>query len=197
MRRNIYLVGVLILTGQALAGYDYVISEGYVDLPVLTGQQSLLMTGRGGGPSLDMLDESRADICGTSPLLPGRGGIWMIHQFADSGLNVSGGEIGHISVGAYAHARFSGGAIGNLWSLQGIGSPDPHIEVVCREWNWEEATNFLTGIWEDRTAFTIMLHDTAGYDPVIDNIKFTIIPEPASLAVFGMGAVLAARRRRV
>jgi hypothetical protein len=73
--------------------------------------------------------------------------------------------------------------------------PDPHIEIVALDWDWDDITNVLTGTWADFSTFDILLVDRDGYDPVIENITFTIVPEPASLLLIAAGGLLIRRRR--
>jgi len=48
----------------------------------------------------------------------------------------------------------------------------------------------------DESVFDIQLVDQGGYDPMIENIKFTIIPEPVTLCMMGLDVLLLRQRRR-
>jgi len=204
MRLSILITaGVLCCAAVANADYDYVIEEGYTSL-TLYDYETLLMIG-GGGHSFDFFDYSQATIEGTSPLSEFDGGIWMLLQAGYSSLDFSGGEVHQFDIGSYATATFSGGRIDEIWSYQTAWTyagdplelvPDPHIEIVCLDWDWNESTNLLTGTWADLSAFNIQLVDRTqyGYDPAIENISFTIVPEPASLLLIAAGGLLLRRR---
>ena len=58
-----------------------------------------------------------------------------------------------------------------------------HIEMLVKEYTFNTQTKMLKGTWGDDSLFSIQLIDRTqyGYSPAIDNIKFTIIPEPMSL----------------
>ena len=55
----------------------------------------------------------------------------------------------------------------------------------------------LKGTWGDDSLFNIQLIDRTqyGYSPAIDNIKFTIIPEPMSMGLLALGGLLIRRRK--
>jgi hypothetical protein len=52
----------------------------------------------------------------------------------------------------------------------------------------------LTGTWQDYSTFNIHLLDRQGYSPVMENIQFTIIPEPVSLMLLAVGGMLIRKR---
>jgi len=151
-----------------------------------------------------MFDYTQAEIWGTTPYIDDHnGGIWMLAQAGHSSLEFSGGEIHEFDIGSYATARFSGGRIDEIWSSQSAWTlggdppelvPDPHIEIVCLDWDWDDITNILTGTWADLSTFDIQLVDRVGYDPAIENIAFTIVPEPTSLLLIAAGGLLLRRR---
>jgi hypothetical protein len=176
--------------------YDYVIEDGdnFGDLS-LYDYKTLLMTG-GEGHHLYLFDWSEAAIQDTEPLIDeNHGGIWILGVAGHCYLDFSGGEIHELDIGSYATATLSGGLIGRISSYQ-VVAPDPHIEIICRDWTWYESANILTGTWADYTTFNIRLFNQTPYDPVIENIKFTIVPEPLSLLLLAAGGTLLARRRR-
>ena len=85
------------------------------------------------------------------------------------------------------------GSIDYIDSYQNVSLP--HIEMIVKDHSFAAGTNLLTGTWGDDSGFSIQLVNQAGFDPVIDNIAFTIVPEPATLLLITAGA-LALRRRR-
>jgi hypothetical protein len=98
----------------------------------------------------------------------------------------------------------NGGVIDILSSFQGhrISMPDDppvgpeHIFMTVRDYSYDDSTGFLTGTWEDYSTFDIRL--VAGPDATfeaIDNIAFTIVPEPATLLLISAGAILLRKRR--
>jgi hypothetical protein len=112
-----------------------------------------------------------------------------------------------------AKVTFSGGRIDEIWCDQQVpwiwvGDPprrirNKHIEFICRNKHWDPVTHYLSGTWDvDNNkdglldTFNIKLVDMSNAPPVIDNIKFTYVPEPASLLLLGLGGLLLRRRRR-
>ena len=65
---------------------------------------------------------------------------------------------------------------------------------MCKSWTWNEATNYLTGIWGDDSSFDIQLIDTSWENfedyRMIDHISFTVIPEPTTIALFGLAGIV-------
>jgi hypothetical protein len=180
----------------ALAGYDYTISSGYSDDIVLKNSQTLLMTG-GGLYRLTAGGSSIVTIKNTAPLAIGMGGVVDLIIGDLSHLSLSGGYIQSLNISGFATATLSGGQINKIYSYQSTTVPNymQHIEIICKDYSFNSTTSKLTGTWADNTTFHIQLVNQSGYSPVIDNIKFTIIPEPATLLLLGLGGVLLRRRQ--
>jgi hypothetical protein len=187
----------LVLSLSAFASYTYTITDGmdFGDLS-LVGSQSLLMTG-GGGHYLNLLYYSTATINNTSPLTTeGNGGIWQILAGGYSNITIEGGAIHRLDLASdYAQAQISSGQIILLGSTQNA-TYTKHIEIICRDYNYNTTSKILNGTWADNSLFNIQLVNVSGYSPTIDNIKFTIVPEPASMLLLGLGGLFLRQRRK-
>lgn len=192
----------LSMTVIALADYTYVI-DSYQDTPSLYGNESLLMIENGGGgDSFDMWDNSLALIQGTSTLGQGTGGIWHVGLFENSTIIISGGEVHEIAIHNNATALLTGGLIQQIWSSQYTTVSGPHITIVYSgelpEIQTIHGLPHLVGVWGNGDPFLIYLSEVPannyGYDPALTNIRFELIPEPASLVLLGLGGWLLRRR---
>jgi len=203
MRLLILIAGIfLCCVVVANADYDYVIEDGYFGGLTLNDNETLLMTG--GGHRLNLSDWSQATIQDTDPLIDEfTGGIWELHMYSYSSMAFSRGEVQQLITWDDSQTVFSGGRIDEIWSYQTAWTyagdppvlvPDPHIEIVCLDWDWNANTNLLTGTWANLSTFDIQLVDRVGYDPAIENIAFTIVPEPTSLLLIAAGGLLLRRR---
>ncbi len=114
-------------------------------------------------------------------------------------MEILGGDIHEIifsasTRGTSNNLKISGGKIDILSNFQEI-DPAKNIEIICRDWLYNINIKKLTGTWEDFSTFNIQLVNVTGYEPTIDNIKFTIVPEPMSLLLLGAGGLLLRKRR--
>ncbi len=182
---------VLVLSVSAVAGYDYTISSGYFYDITLVGSEKMLITG-GGGLGITAKDFSVLDIKNTTPYIAGFGGIGTIDLWNTSRLNFSGGQVDSIHIDAYAEGVLSGGLINRITNESQLGLS--HIEVVCKQYSYNVQTKKLTGIWGDNSNFNIQLVDLAGYATTYSIMDFTIIPEPATLALLALGGLLIRRK---
>jgi len=184
------------------------------DVDCLSG---LLVVQNGGAADLlQMENYSHLEVWSTSPL-GYMGGIWDIKLFGHSHLDYYGGWTDELSMRNYSTAKLYGGRIDFISSYQKVfdvivgwdeqGNPifNTHIEMFVRDYEYNPATLRITGTWnvdnDDNglwDTFNIKLLDQSAdlrYDPAIDNIKFTIIPEPTSLASLALGGLLLRRKR--
>jgi len=191
-------VGLIVLGASvsALAGYDYIVSSGDKGSLTLENSDTVLRTG-GGVNNITAGGFSVLEIKNTTPYTPFSGGVGTLDLGASSKLTLSGGQINTFTIGGFATAALSGGQINKIYSYQSTTIPNymQHIEIICKDYSFNSMTNKLTGTWADNTTFNIQLVNQIGYSPVIDNIKFTIIPEPATLLLLGLGGVLLRRRQ--
>jgi hypothetical protein len=143
---------------------------------------------------------SYVEVRNTTPLKQFVGGIYELNLNGNSELNFYRGEVGAFTIWNEAHAIFRGGRIDYISSYQYVnwwyGQPvDQHIEMIVKNYSYNTSTKKLTGTWADDTTFNIQLYNQTGYDTVINNIKFTVIPEPATFTLLSLGGLVLRRKK--
>ena len=184
--KKLALLISLVLSVSAFAT-DYTITGGYYGTKIYHNNDTLLMTG-GGVNSLTAEDYSVLDIRNTSPFAAGSGGIGTLDLEDSSRLGFSGGQLNWFDIDDYATAALSGGKINKLENDSQGGYAS--VEIICKEYSYNSQTKKLTGIWGNDSAFNIQLADLAGYVPTYNILEFTIIPEPTTLLLLGLGGML-------
>ena len=197
-----YMAVLCVCASIASAGFTYTLTGGfeYYDFNLKTNE-SLLVTG-GGVNQVNVWYNSYAEIRNTSPLQHNFGGIDHLNMDDYGSLHYYGGETASLSMDDHSTAIIEGGSINALHSTHAIagwdvhGDPfwDKHIEIKCKSYDYNTSTKLLTGVWKDDSLFSIQLYDDGPNYSTIDNIFFT--PEPASLALFGLGGLLLRRQRK-
>ena len=183
---------VLLVLFASMSFAGPIILDSYESSVRVDSQESLLVTG-GGAHQIAAYGSSYVEVQSTTPLQSGSGGIYTLALNQNITLNYLDGETSAITFSQNATAVLQGGSINYLTSSQD-SDLKKHITFICDVDSVELTGNLLTGNWlGDRGSFSIILEDQGGYDTVYSNINF--IPEPATLALFGLGA-LALRRKK-
>ena len=213
MKKMIITIFTVLLMGSGVVqAAIYNIGPGdNVDFLYLIDNDSLVMTG-GEIDWLDLDDWSAATIENTEPITDTEtGGIWMVDMGDYSTFNLEGGEINFIEAGwqstvnitggyldyivasGESKAYLRGGTIDDLWRMpleNGAPIEEAMIHVFCLDYLYDSPSNLLTGHWGDNSPFSINLNI-----PSSDYVEFHIIPEPCSVMLLGLGAVILRNRR--
>lgn len=193
--RPMITVSIALMFVVPVYATDYTITSGFYSSKTYQNWDTLLMTG-GGVESLTAEDNSFLDIRSTSPLVVLSGGIWDLVLTENSKLNYSGGQLSALNMFGNATAILTGGRIDKIYGYQSASYPNyllnPHIEMIVKDYS--VSNNKIAGHWEDNSAFNIQLVNQTGRIPVIDLIEFTIIPEPATMLLLGLGGLLVRRK---
>lgn len=158
-----------------------------------------LIVDGGGATTIEMRDNGRLIVQSTStPLINYSSGVYVILLFDTSQLLYLDGVTEYIRVGQNTTAVLKGGSINSIKTMRYPVPNNENVLIYAQEdsWSWID-TNPLKGIqgnWlGSGLPFRIEFINDFDYGPVWQNVK--IIPEPATLALFGLGGLLLRKRK--
>jgi WD40 repeat protein len=158
----------------------------------------ILIISGGNATTLDVYDFSRIEIYSTSQPLSytDKRGVYDIHLNDSSTLLFSGGATESLKVGKNAQALLTGGTI-NLLTIYHYGSMTSSVTIDCKDgWQWlytAGKVSGITGVWQNGMPFQIEFVNPGSIFP--DTWNFVhVIPEPATIALFGLGVIFLRRK---
>jgi hypothetical protein len=169
----------------------HTVTDGYFDTMTIDNDDTLIMTG-GGGERLWGRGNSILDIRNTSsPYVYGESGINWITVADNSQLTFSSGSVNLLEATDNASVVLTGGQINDINIYYYSDNPE-HVIIYCQP-DWTYEGQYLSGLWLDNSPFNIRLYSQGATSDVFSNV--TIIPEPTTICLFAVGAVLLKRRR--
>jgi hypothetical protein len=191
MRALMVILSAAVMSVSVLAT-THTISDGYFNSITIKNNDTLIMTGGGGG-TIWGRDNSIIDIRNTtSPYASGITGLDTIKLWENSQLRFSGGSVRLLEATHNAFIVLTGGQIDSINAYYPAPGDINHITVYCQP-GWTYQNTYLTGLWLDGSAFNIRIY-SQGASSVLDNI--TIIPEPTTMMLFAVGGICLYGKRR-
>jgi len=184
-------------------GDDYYPTKENVTIHDSTGQTSIVTIMGGRAYALLLLDSVIANMSGgaityisprgTSTLNFTGGSSYNIKPYYSGTVNMIGGSVTYLSAFDSSTMNIMGGSIGNLSAYH-----SSIINVFGTDFLVNQSG--LTGKWADGTPFSISFFDHPGHITPGDstyqhvNLLPPVIPEPATLLLLGLGAVMLRRK---
>ena len=152
----------------------------------------------GGAYEISVRDNGRLIVKSTSKPLSAYhpvGGVYDILLYNTSQLLYLDGVTEYIRVGQNATAVLKGGSINCIKTMRYPVSDEANVFIYAQDgWSWinDDPWVGIQGNWKDGTPFNIQFINDFDYGPVWQNIQ--VIPEPATLMLFGIGGILLRRK---
>ena len=173
----------------------YLSTGEYVDSPWLEYDEKLIVSG-GDATTTDLWDYSRLEVYATSlPLSYSENrGLYDIHLHENSSLLFMGGATESITLKSDSVAELKGGQINHL-TIYRRPQDSCYVTIYCQE-GYQKNASGISGLWGDGTAFDIQF-DNVGtpWPPTANFVNVEIVPEPATLALLGLGGLLIRRKQ--
>jgi len=171
----------------------YLTNGEYVSMGKVEGYEELFVTG-GGAETIDVRDHGYLEVQDTAKPLGYHTGIYDIFLYDDSELLYLGGITEEITVRDDATAVLKGGRVDYI-TIYHLSSWSSNVTIYCQE-GYTKTDSYIYGLWADGTSFYIEFIDVDGvFSPYPTADYVTVIPEPATLVLLGLGGLLLRKRR--
>jgi hypothetical protein len=179
-----------------IASFDFVVAPGTFD-PSGNGWTQIDVFGRGGGDGEQNNIWYENGVATNSPAPTSTQGIYL---YVASGAVVPGGPVvvGDITAGVILDGSGSTGSINTwAWDLDGDGLPDVTVNTPITFVSGDKLAEIFGGA---QGTFAATLTTGLQVNPLLGAntapFSFTIVPEPATMALLGFGALAFVIRRR-
>ncbi len=154
--------------------------------------ESLIVAG-GGADRIRAYDNAYIEVQYTSTPLSFSSGIYDIVLYDNSHLLYLDGVTEEITVRDDSSAILKGGTVTALTIYQRPGDLS-NVTIYCQP-GYAMNTDGISGLWANGTPFNIDFVDVGGDFPLTSECVTVIVPEPATLALLGLGGLLIRKRR--